>query len=135
MKLHKIYSEAIAYLPENIREEIIKEAPHTRFLGPLPAELEFLGGTVRHLVDLGFENLGVPESERKTIYRAFTGPGVAVPNTIYKLRYANTGTAVVETVEEGEELVSLPEHWREAVLVFDGFEPSYIGELVRPNQY
>ena len=135
MKLHKIYRDVIAHLPGPIREEIVKESPHTRFVGPLPSELEFLGGTERHYVDLGFENLGLSEAERNAIYSAFSGHGVAIPGTNYKLRYANAGLAVVEAVEPGEELVSLPDYWAEAVLVFDGFEPSYVGKLVRPNQY
>lgn len=133
MKLHKIYSETIKHLPEAIREDIIRESPHTRIMGPLPPGLEFLGGTTEHFVDLGFENLGLPGPEKQAVFAAFMGRGVAIPNTNYKLRYANTGTTVVEPIEAGEELVTLPEYWAEAVLVVDGWEVSYAGKLVRPG--
>jgi len=133
MKLHKIYSKTIAHLPESIREEVIKEAPHTRFIGFLPPELEFLGGTERHIVDLGFEDLGLPESERKAIFIAFTKNGVAIPGTNYKIRVANAGLSVVELIEPGEELVVLPDHWKDAVMVMDGFEIAYVGKLSRHN--
>ena len=136
MKLHGIYSEKIEHLPEHIRESIIKEAPHTRVQGPLPPELAFLGGTPSHYVDLGFENLGLTEAETRAIYVAFIGHGVAIPNTNYKLRYTKTGVAVVEQITAEEELVTLPEHWMEAVLVADeSYEPCYIGKLVRREQY
>lgn len=136
MKLRKIYSEAIAHLPENIREEIIREAPHTRIQGPLPPELVFLGGGTE-FVDLGFENfkdLGLSEEEIREIRIAFIGSGVAIPDTPYKLRYTKTGITVVEPATPDD--IVLPERWKEAVLVIgDNNDPTYVGELVRPDQY
>lgn len=136
MKLRRIYSEAIAHLPENIREEIIKEAPHTRIQGPLPPELAFLGGGTE-FVDLGFENfdkLGLSDEEKREISLAFVSNGVAIPNTPYKLRYNKTGRTVVELATPDD--IVLPERWKEVVLVIgDDNELTYVGELVRPDQY
>lgn len=135
MRLDGIYSEKIQHLPEHIRESIIREAPHTRVQGPLPPELAFLGGGPE-FVDLGFENLGLPEIEKRVLYDAFVGHGVAVPGTNYKLRYTKTGITVVEPTTAGEELVTLPDFWAEAVLVVgENNRPSYVGKRVRPEQY
>ena len=129
------YIDKIRHLAEHIQESIIREAPHTRVKGPLPPELAFLGGGISHFVDLGFENLGLAETEKNAVYDAFVGQGVAIPGIPYKLRYTMTGHTVVEPVA-AEKLLTLPEYWAEAVLVFDANDkPSFIGKRVRPEQY
>lgn len=128
MKLHNIYSESIANLPKHISEEIIKEAPHTQIIGELPPELEMLNGA---FIDLGFENLAIPAEEKRKLYKAFIGHGVAIPNTNYKLRYTRTGVTVLEPNDEAP---PLPENWLEAVLVLHGDKILYAGKLVRKDQ-
>jgi len=114
---------------------IIREAPHTRVEGSLPPELAFLGGAA-HIVDFGLENLGLGEAGYKAVYAAFIDQGVALPGTPYKLRYTRTGHTVVERTTAGEELLTLPEYWAEAVLVLGANDkPTWIGERVRPEQY
>lgn len=130
MKLR--YIDVIKTLPPNIQEAIIKEAPHTLVVEPIPESLAFLRGD---FVDLGFENLGLPEQEAGVVYEAFLGAGVGLPGLGFKLRYTKVGVTVVEPISTGEALVMLPSYWAEAVLVINkiGY-PLYVGGRVRSNQ-
>jgi hypothetical protein len=46
------------------KERLIKEMPHTYFLGYLPLALAFLQG---RFVDLGFKNLGLSSAEHRAL--------------------------------------------------------------------
>jgi hypothetical protein len=112
------------------RPMLIEAAAHTSFQAPLPSELSFLSG---RFVDLGFENLGLGPQKFNDFLRAFSGMGVAVPNTNWRLRFAYP-YAVVEPTD-GTEQETLPDWWKEAVLVTDNqFVPTWIGKRVRPDQ-
>lgn len=134
MKLHGIYFEKIKSLPNDIMEDVIREAPHTRIVGPLPPALSFLGGGTE-FVDLGFENLRLSPAEKDKIRFAFVNSGVAIPGSDLKLRYARTGVTVIEPIAPGEAIITLPDDWMEAVMVIgNDNKPSYVGKLVRPDQ-
>lgn len=126
----KTYLESIGHFSDFCREELINEAPHTR-LENVPQELSFLRGGY---VDLGFENLGLNDTDRKALSLAFTGTGVKVPNTTYKLRYSGMrGTTVVEPATGDEH--SLPADWSQGVFVIDDRDRlTWIGKKVRPDQ-
>ena len=128
MKLHGIYSEAIAHLSEEVREEIIREAPHTQIVGEIPPGLGVLDGS---FIDLGFENLGLSSVDKRAVNLAFVGRGVAMPGTGYKLRYTQTGMTAIEP-DDG--VLVLPEHWMDAILVLRGNQILYAGKLVRKEQ-
>ena len=109
---------------------LAEAAAHTSFVAPLPSELSFLAG---RFVDLGFENLGLGPQKFNDFLRAFSGTGVALPNTTWRLRFAYP-YAVVEPVD-GSEQETLPTWWKEAVLVTDDqFVPTWVGKRVRPDQ-
>jgi hypothetical protein len=109
---------------------LIEAAAHTSFQAPVPAELSFLTG---RFVDLGFENLGLGPQKFNDFLRAFSGTGVAVPQSKWRLRFAYP-FAVVEPAD-GSEQETLPNWWREAVLVTDDqFLPTWVGKRVRPDQ-
>lgn len=128
-KLTKVlFEDKIKHLPRHIREEVLKEAPHTQILGDLPESLRFLGGS---FVDLGFENLPLSKEEAAVIRNAFTREGVGMPGTGLKLRNHSSGKTLVEPYE-GEPM--LPPDWIEAVLVLDGDDVVYAGKYVRPDQ-
>lgn len=111
-------------------DNLLREAPHTGFMGPFPPDLAFLDG---RLVDLGFENLGLDQQTQHGLLRAFSGTGVAVPDTQHRLRFTYPH-AVIEPVD-GTETATLPTWWKEAVLVTDDqFEPTWVGKRVRPDQ-
>lgn len=111
------------------REQLINEMPHTHFVGPLPRELEFLQG----LVDLGFENLGLPDEAFREIMMAFGGKGVRVPGTTYRLRHARPMQSAVEPADGTEPV--LPKDWKQAVFVMDANDKfTWIGKRVRPDQ-
>ena len=135
MKLNQVYSDRIAKLPQHIQESIMKEAPHTRINGAIPDEWSFLNGA---FVDLGFENYMLPQAAKQTIYKGFISDGVAIPNSVYKLRYTRTGVTTIEKRVDGykvEDLPLLPDDWFEAILVLgDNNEIIYQGSLVRPDQ-
>lgn len=128
MKLNKLYIERLGGLSDTIREEVIGESPHTQIVGEIPPGLEILRGA---FVDLGFENLGLDDDTKRAIYLSFVGRGVALPGTGFKLRYTQTGVAVVEP-DDG--VLALPDYWREAVLVLNGNEIVYAGKRVRRDQ-
>ena len=112
------------------KEHMIKETPHTYFLGFLPLALAFLEG---RFVDLGFENLGLTSSEHRAIMLAFGGTGLSIPGTQLRMRFAYPH-AVVEPVD-GSETAVLPNCWKEGVLVIaDQGAPTWVGKKVRPDQ-
>lgn len=112
------------------KERMIGETPHTYFLGCLPIALAFLQG---RFVDLGFENLGLSAPEHRAVVLGFGGLGVRIPGTQWRMRFAYPH-AVVEQVD-GSETATLPECWKEGVLVVDeqGL-PTWVGKKVRPDQ-
>jgi hypothetical protein len=93
---------------------LCEAAAHTSFPAPLPPELSFLSG---RFVDMGFENLGLGPQKFNDLLRAFSGNGVAVPNTKWRLRFAYP-YAVAEPADRTEQETLSP-WWREAVLVTD----------------
>jgi hypothetical protein len=112
------------------KEQMIKEMPHTYFLGYLPLALAFLQG---RFVDLGFENLGLSSQEYRAIMLAFGGTGVCIPGSPLGMRFAYPH-AVIEPVD-GSETATLPIWWKEGVLVTDDQGvPTWVGKKVRPDQ-
>jgi len=112
------------------REHMIKEMPHTYFIGYLPLALAFLQG---RFVDLGFENLGLSSAEYRAIMLGFGGSGVGIPGTQLRMRFAYPH-AVIEPVD-GSETATLPTGWKESVLVInDQGVPTWVGKKVRPDQ-
>jgi hypothetical protein len=113
------------------KEHMIKEMPHTYFIGYLPLALAFLQG---RFVDLGFEkNLGLSSPEHRAIMLAFGGTGVCIPGTQLRMRFAYPH-AVIEPVD-GSGTATLPTCWKEGVLVTnDQGDPTWIGKRVRPDQ-
>jgi hypothetical protein len=128
---YKTWLDSLEKLEEGYRESLLLEAAaHTSFLAPLPSELSFLVG---RFVDLGFENLGLGPQKFNDFLRAFSGTGVAVPHTKWRLRFTYP-YAVVEPAD-GSEQETLPAWWKEAVLVTDDhFIPTWVGKRVRPDQ-
>ncbi len=126
------YLDKIKHFAEPIIEMLVTEAPHTSF-GSVPPELNFLkGGSV----DLGFEN--IPDKElARTIYRAFSGTGVAIPGTQYKMRAEFGMVANIETIKPDEQLPTLPEDWMEYVHVIDvnSQKSLYQGSKLGTHQY
>src|ERR1051326_227413 len=102
------------------KERMIKEMPHTYFLGYLPAALAFLQG---RFVDLGFENLGLSAPEYRALVLGFGGTGLCIPGTQFRMRFAYPH-AVIESVD-GSETATLPACWKEGVLVID--DQAYVG--------
>ncbi len=127
----KTWLESVERLEVDFRNPmLIEAAAHTSFQAPLPPELAFLSG---RFVDLGFENLGLGPTKFNDFLRAFSGAGVAVPNTNWRLRFAYP-YAVVEAAN-GSEQETLPAWWKEAVLVTDDqFVPTWVGKRVRSDQ-
>lgn len=130
MRLKQLYLESISHFDEAVQDMLIREAPHTLIdNASLPPEFGFLRG----IADLGFENLGLSKDEWTTLGRAFVGEGIRCPGTPYRLRYDRQMHAVIEAAEGAEP--SLPPHWKRAVLVVNGDGvPTWIGDLVRPDQ-
>lgn len=131
----KTYRDSIAHLPELIQECLIMEQPHTSFRSDVPPEFEFLKGG---FVDLGFENLDVSISNLNIIKREFSGRGVRIPGTAYKMRATPSLNSVIEPVapeDETEGIATLPDDWKEAlyVVTLDN-EFTYVGSKVRPDQ-
>lgn len=121
--------EAIESLDPSTQELLLREATRTVF-GGVPPELAFLRG---RFVDLGFENLGLGTQKYNDVLRAFSGTGVALPNSQWRLRFFYP-YAVVEAADRTE-TEALPTCWQEAVIVFDDrFVPTWIGNKVRQDQ-
>jgi hypothetical protein len=127
----KTWLESVEQLNAGFRRPmLIEAAAHTSFQPPLPAELSFLAG---RFVGLGLENLGLGPKKVNDLLRAFSGAGVVVPNTGWRLRFAYP-YAVVERTDDSE-LETLPDWWKEAVLVTDDqFAPTWVGKRVRLDQ-
>src|SRR4029077_10743673 len=127
----KTWLESVEKLEAGFHHSMLVEAAaHTSFQAPLPPELSFLAG---RFVDLGFENLGLGPQRFNDFLRAFSSAGVAVPNTSWRLRYVYP-YAVAEPAD-GSEQETLPEWWKEAVLVTDDqFVPTWVGKRVRADQ-
>ena len=127
----KTWLEAIEKLENGLQRPLLVEAAsHTSFQPPLPTELAFLAG---RFVDLGFENLGFGVQKCNDFPRAFSGTGVAVPHTKWRLRFTYP-YAVAEPVD-GSDQDTLPGWWKEAFLVTDDqFVPTWVGKRVRPDQ-
>src|SRR5262245_49362882 len=112
------------------RERMLKDMPHTYFLGLLPPALMFLQG---RFVDLGFENLGLSALEHQGIMMAFGGTGVRIPDAQLRMRFVYPH-AEIEPLDGGES-ATLPAWWKEGVLVIDDQGgPTWIGKRVRPDQ-
>jgi hypothetical protein len=130
MKLNKLYTESITHFPKKTQEWLLKEAPHTAFSGAIPEELYFLRARI---VDLGFENLGLPEEDRQTLERSFGTHGVRIPNSEYKIRCVQAPESVIE-LSVGDE-PTLPTHWKQGVVSYDeDFIPIWFGRRVRKEQ-
>lgn len=113
-----------------LEEALLREMPHTRFDRDLPTEFSFLNSG--EIADLGFENLGLEDEEQLGLIRAFGAKGVRVPGTDFVLRYSGKLLkSVIERAGDGDYL-SLPEHWRQGVLVIGSDDvPTWIGRRVR----
>ena len=77
----------------------------------LPKELCFLGGSVG---DLGFDKLDLPQKDIEDIYLAFCTEGVAVPNTLFKIRHSVLSLFALVEPASGHE-IKLPDNWRQVV--------------------
>lgn len=127
----KTWRETLKDLPPWCRGECINEAMLTHFVAPIPAELAFLNGG---LADLAFDNLDLASQEQNKMLLAFVGRGVKVPGTAYRLR--SWGIRSFVEAADGTEEATLPENWKQALLVptrnHDGF--TWIGKRVPKNQ-
>lgn len=111
-------------------DHMVKEMPHTYFVGYLPLALAFLNG---RFVDLGFENLGLSSQEQRQIMLAFGGTGVCIPGTQLRMRFVYPH-AEIEPID-GSESATLPSWWKEGVLVIDDQSvPTWVGKRVRADQ-
>jgi hypothetical protein len=110
------------------KERMVSELPHTYFIGLLHVVLAFLQG---RFVDLGFENLGLSSQEHRKIMLAFGGTSVGIPDTQFRMRFVYPH-AKIEPID-GSESATLPEWWKEGVLVVDDHSlPTCVGKRVRP---
>lgn len=134
MKLSRIYLEDIKHFSQPIQERLIREAPHTRISGPVPLVLSFLAGP-GSIVDLGFEDLGLKKTgEDIPIYNAFSGIGVAIPGTTWRLRHERALFTVIEPID-GTETAVLPAYWQEAVLVLGpNSQATWVGKRVNDTR-
>lgn len=113
------------------REMLIREGQRTHFVGSLPAGFTFLLGAI---VDLGFERLGLSDPELREVRLAFIGGGVAVPGTLLRLRCFRPTQSVVEP-NDGTEKATLPNYWRQGVLVLGHDEKyTWVGKRVGLNR-
>lgn len=112
------------------KDHMVKEMPHTYFVGYLPLALAFLKG---RFVDLGFENLGLSSQEQRQIMLAFGGTGVRIPGTQFRMRFAYPHAEIEPS--DGSESATLPSWWKEGVLVIDDQSvPIWVGKRVRADQ-
>jgi len=112
------------------KEHILKDMPHTYFLGYLPVAVAFLQG---RFVDLGFGNIGLSRPDFQAIVLGFGGSGVCIPGTQFRMRFAYPH-AEIEPID-GSETATLPACWKEGVLVVDDQgQPTWVGKRVRPDQ-
>lgn len=95
---------------------LLEWAPRTHFVGPFPPGLEFLRGA---WADLGFEHLGLSPDDLHRLRRAYSGWGVLVPGTSYRLRCERSMRSRIEEAD-GREIVTLPPHWMQGACVHDG---------------
>ena len=140
MKLRHLWLESIEQHPPAIQDWLLKETARTRIMNEapyeeltieLPADYKFLGGP-GCFTDLGFENLGLDQEAQFAILRAFNGDGVRIPGSPYCLRHARPGFTYIEA---GADIsVSLPDHWRECVLVTRGNDLVFVGKRVGSRQ-
>jgi hypothetical protein len=128
----KTWLEAIEKLEPYSAESVIREAPHTHFVGDLPPGFEFLRGAY---IDLGYENLGTPPAEVDALNKALLGTGLAVAGTQFRIRTEKGGHTIVEPAD-GSEIACLPPDWKQAVYAFDIGNDKYtwIGKKVRLDQ-
>jgi hypothetical protein len=126
----KTWLESVSQFKGKILETMINEQPHTVFRNQLPSELAILHGS---FVDLGFENLSLPDDEFNAIARAFVGNGVAIPGTKLRLRTLTSIDSTVEPADGSEPM--LPTYWKQGVLVL-GFDNklTWVGKRVRADQ-
>ena len=118
--------------PEVVQEALIKEAPHTT-VNNAPQELDYL---TKGVVDFGFENLNLNESQYKEIMLGFSGDGVVLTgfNLIIRANFS-FGASIEKPRKNLKEYPQLPENWQEAVLVMSLDDKIiYAGDLVRKNQ-
>lgn len=94
---------------------LLEWAPRTHFVGPFPPGLEFLRGA---WADLGFEHLGLSPDDLRRLRRAYSGWGVLVPGTSYRLRCERSMRSRIEEAD-GREIVTLPSHWMQGACVCD----------------
>lgn len=114
MTEHKTWLEAIDSngFDAWTRELMVREAQRTHFVAPIPDDLAFLRGG---LATLGFDNLDLPPQEQNELLLAFVGRGVRVPGTPYRLR--NWGLRSFVELADGGEDATLPEDWRQVLLM------------------
>jgi hypothetical protein len=125
MTASKTWLESIQQFDAETQEGLLREAARTSFPRDLPRELAFLSDG---FVDLGFEHLGLADAECRRLLRAFSGTGIAVPGTRYRLRNFAGIRSVVETADANE-TATLPEFWKQGVLVLDrNGQPSWVGK-------
>jgi len=129
MKLHKLYSESVAHFDKALQEALMTEHPHGRLE---KSEIISRG----NYLDLGFENLGLSEYQRKCLYNAIYHTGCVIPGTNLKIR-CNPGDVYMIEPTDGTEIARLPDHWKQAIYVMQLGEQDefvFIGKLVRQDQ-
>ena len=134
MKLQNILLEGIKHLDEETQRLVIQEAPHVPFVCDIPEELYPL--TLGSYTDFGVDDYQVTGQERTTILRAFSGTGIAVPGTKYKVRATPLAMGVIEVIDGSEP--SLPEDWRRYIQVINPELKEkalvWFGKLVRSDR-
>jgi hypothetical protein len=123
----KTWLDSLQVLDAFSRGLCVQEAMLTSFVAPIPVELAFLGEGLAHL---GFDHLDLSPQEQDEMLLAFVGRGVRVPGTAFRLR--SWGVRAFVEAADGSEEATLPNEWRQAVLVptakLDGF--TWIGKRV-----
>src|ERR1700752_1648605 len=124
--LTREYLPVIKQFPEEeVQQSLLRESAITRVCvkdpskkppcapvsNNLPNGLEFLAGS---LCDLGFDKLDLPQNVIESIYLAFCGQGVALPDMPYRLRHSVMSLFTFVEPATGNE-VRLPDNWRETV--------------------
>lgn len=125
----RLYSESVAHFDKVLQEALMTEHPHGRFK---KSEIIPKG----NYLDLGFENLGLSNNEKKLLYKAIYHTGCIIPKTSLKIRCDPGDVYLVEPID-GTELATLPDHWKQAIYVMQLGEKDefvFIGKLVRQEQ-